>query len=283
MVTSLQKRARRKPCRASTSDVSWCALLARQGLIAMLGVIAMIVIGGPTITFSQPRPEADQAPVPGGVVSLPGALSIYSAHGVSGACGENCSHWLAAEGTVHWDGHKRVIAGLDRFADRKRPIFLNVRGPSNLSVAISIGRIFRERGIDVSVGETIADRCAGLSGPDCVALKRSGVALHASLSSIGTCDLACVLILAGGVRRTLPEDTTVLIQSTQITNRLGLNVSEERREGLHARFREQIKIYFAQMGVDPALADTIDANYESARNTQLSRADVNRFRIVNAR
>ena len=151
------------------------------------------------------------------------------------------------------------------------------------SVAISIGRIFRERGIDVSVGQAIADRCGDLSESDCGALKRSGVALHASLSSIRICDLACVLILAGGVRRTLPEDTTVLIQSTQITNRLGLNVSEESREGLHARFREQIKLYFTQMGVDPALADTIDANYESARNTQLSRADVVRFRIVNAR
>jgi len=273
----------RKQRRASTSDVSLRALLARSSLIAMLGLIAMIVIGGPKVTFSQPRPEGDQAAAPGGVVSLPDALVIYSAHGESGACGENCSHWLAAEGTVHWDGHKRLIAGLDRFADRKRPVFLNVRGQSNLSVAMSIGRIFRERGIDVSVGRTIADRCGGLSESDCGALKRSGVALHASLSSIRTCDLACVLILAGGVRRTLPEDTTVLIQSTQISNRLGLNVSEEHREGLHARFREQIKLYFTQMGVDPALADMIDANYGSARNTQLSRADVVRLRIVNAR
>ena len=277
MVTSIQKRAMRKQRSASTPDVSLCALLAR------LGFIAMIVIGGSKIAFSQPRPEGDQAPAPGGVASLPDALSIYSVHGESGACGENCSHWLAAEGTVHWDGHKRIIAGLDRFADRKRPVFLNVRGQSNLGVAISIGKIFRERGIDVGVGKTIADRCGGLSESDCVALKRSGVALHASLSSVVTCDLACVLILAGGVRRTLPEDTTVLIQSTQILNRLGLNVSEERREGLHARFHEQIKLYFTQMGVDPALADMIDTNYGSARNTQLSRADVVRLRIVNAR
>ena len=282
MVTSIQKQAMRKQRRASTSDVSLRALLARSSLIAMLGLIAMIVIGGPKVTFSQPRPEGNQAPAPGGVASLPDALLIYSAQGASGVCGENCSQWLAAEGTVHWDGHKRVIAGLDRFADRKRPVFLNVRGQSNLSVAISIGRIFRERGIDVSVGETIADRCRGLSESACVALKRSGVALQASLSSVRTCDLACVLILAGGVRRTLPEDTTVLIQSTEIFNRLGLNVSEEHREGLRARFHEQIKVYFTQMGVDPALADMIDANFGSARNTQLSRADVVRLRIVNA-
>ena len=267
----------RKQCRWSTPDVSLCALLAR------LGFIAMIIIGGSEITFGQPRGEGDQAPASGGVVSLPDALSIYSVHGMSGACGENCSHWLAAEGAVHWDGYKRFIAGLDRFADRKRPVFLNVRGRSDLNAAMSIGRLLRERGYDVGVGQTIADQCRGLTALDCVALKRSGVSLPASLSSIGTCDLACVLILAGGVRRTLPEDTSVVIQSTKIANRLGLNVSEEHREGLHAHFRDQIKLYFSQMGVDPTLADTIDANYGTARHTQLSRADVVRLRIVTGR
>ena len=145
---------------------------------------------------------------------------------------------------------------------------------------MSIGRLLRKRRYDVGVGQTVADQCQGLNESDCVALKRSGVALSASLSSIGTCDLACVLILAGGARRTLPEDTKVLIQSTKIASRLGLNISDEQREGLHAHFRDQIKLYFAQMGVDPALADLIEANYATARNTQLSRADVVRLRMV---
>jgi hypothetical protein len=51
----------------------------------------------------------------------------------------------------------------------------------------------------------------------------------------------------------LPEDTTVVIHSGQVFNRLGLNVSDEHRQGIHARFRDQSKIYFAQMGLDPAL------------------------------
>jgi hypothetical protein len=208
---------------------------------------------------------------------------IYPAEGAPGACGENCAHWLAAEGTVHWDGHTRFTAGLDRFADPKRPIFVNVRGRSDLSVAMSIGRLIRERGYDVGVGQTIADQCRGLNDSDCVALKRSGVSLPASLSSVGTCDLACVVILAGGVRRTLPEYTTVVIQSTRIANRFGLNVSDEHREGVHAHFRDQLKLYFTQMGVDPALADAIDANFGTARNTQLPRTDVVRLRIVTGR
>jgi hypothetical protein len=262
---------------ASTADVSLCAVLARLCLLAMLA------IGGSQIALSQTRPGGVPAPVPGGIGSLADAVMIYPAHGASGACGENCSDWLAAEGTVHWDGHKRIIAGLDRFADRKRPVFLNVREQSNLSVATSIGKILRERGIDVGVGRTIADQCRGLRESECVALKRSGVPLQASLLSISACDLTCVLMLAGGVRRTMSEDTTVLIQSTQIASRLGLNVSDEHREGLRVRFREQTKLYLTQMGVDPALADLIDANYGIARNTQLSRADVVRLRIVTER
>ena len=275
MAISIQKRAMRKS--ASTTDASLCALLARSGFIAMLA------IGGSKIALSQTKTGGEARPAVGGVASLPDAALIYPAQGAAGACGENCSHWLAAEGTVHWDGYKRFIAGLDRFADRKRPVFLNVRGHSDLKAAMSIGRLFRERGYDVGVGQTIADQCRSLNDSDCVSLKRSGVSLPASLSSIGTCDLACVLILAGGVRRTLPEDTVVLIQGTQIANRLGLNVSDEHREGLHAHFRDQIKLYFAQMGVEPTLADTIDANYGTARNTQLSRADVVRLRIVTGR
>jgi hypothetical protein len=276
MAISIQKRAMRRHWN-STADGGLCALLARTGLIAMLA------IGGSKIALSQTKLGGVARPAVGGVTSLPDAALIYPAQGASGACGENCSHWLAAEGTVHWDGHTRFIAALDRFADRKGPIFLNVRGQSDLNVAMSIGRLLRERGYDIGVGQTIADQCRGLNEPDCFALKRLGASLPASLLSIGTCDLACVLILVGGVRRTLPEDTTVLIQSTQIASRLGLNVSDEHREGLHSHFREQIKLYFTQMGVDSALADTIDANYGIARNTQLSRADVVRLRIVTGR
>jgi hypothetical protein len=271
MAISFRKRAMRKHWNAWTADAGLGALLARTGLVAMLAV------GGPKIVLSQTKPGGDVRPAVGGVVSLPDAVVIYPAQGV---CGENCSHWLAAEGTVHWDGNTRFTAALDRIADRRRPIFLNLRGQSDLNAAMSVGRLLRGRGYDVSVGQTIADQCRGLNDSDCLALKRSGVPLPASLSSIDTCDVACVLILAGGVRRTLPEDTTVLIQSSRIANRLGLNVSDEHREGVHAHFHEQSKIYFSQMGVDPALADMIDANFGTGRNTRLSRADVVRLRIV---
>src|SRR3954447_14355111 len=162
---------------ASTADVDLYAVLARFGLVAMLA------IGGAQNALGQARPGGAPAPTPA-IGSLADAVMVYPAQSAPGACGEKCSEWLAAEGTVHWDGHKRIIAGLDRFADRKRPVFLNVREQSNLGVATSIGRILRERGIEVGVGETIADQCRTLSASECVALKRSGGPLRATLKSI---------------------------------------------------------------------------------------------------
>jgi hypothetical protein len=253
-------------------DVRMCAFLVRLGLLAIL------IVSGVNVALGQASKDA--RPPVGGVNSLPDALVIYIARGLAGACGQNCSEWIAVEGTVHWDGHKRMIAALDRVTDRKRPVFLGIRGHSNFNVATSIGRIVRERGLEVSVAQTDVDRCSAVSEVDCIALKRKGGPLNASLSSLKTCDNACVLILAGGVRRSVPEPTTVVIGGYQISNRLGLNISDERREGLHARFGEQFKLYLAQMGVDPALGDMIESNYGTPRKTELSRADLLRLRII---
>jgi hypothetical protein len=164
-----------KQSNSSTSNVTLWAFLVR------LGMLAMLVIGGGKIALSQPRPGGDPANPLSGTGSLPDDIFIYPAQGAPRGCGENCSDWLAAEGRVYWDGYKRIIAGLDRFANRKRPVFLNVRGQSDLGVAVSVGRILRDRGIEVGVGQTIVDRCRDLGEPDCLALKRSGVSLHASL------------------------------------------------------------------------------------------------------
>ena len=45
------------------------------------------------------------------------------------------------------------------------------------------------------------------------------------------CDLGCVLMLAGGVHRSLPPGTRVILGGMSIHNRLAPNVSDERRKG----------------------------------------------------
>ena len=96
------------------------------------------------------------------------------------------------------------------------------------------------------------------------------------------CDLACVLMLVGGVHRSLPPGTKMILSGMFIRNRLAPNVSDERREGLTLRFGEQFRMYLRDMGVEPELLDIVDRNSESHRQIELPPAEWIRLRIVTA-
>jgi len=220
-------------------------------------------------------------PAVGGIGSPVDAMIFYVAHGTDGACGPGCSEWIAAEGTVQWDTHKRLIAILDRQAGRKLPVVIHSRGESNLNVAISLGRILRARGLDTTASSTEVEACQGKSEKDCFALKRAGGPLEAKLKAPNApCDLACVLTLAGGVHRSLPPGTRVVLSGMSIHNRLAPNVSDERRQGLTVRFGELYRIYLRDMGVDTELLDIVDRNSESRRQTELPASEWLRLHIV---
>lgn len=218
-----------------------------------------------------------------GPKSMPDALLVYVARGVPGACGEKCEEWLAVEGTVDWEGPRRVIAALDRLGARKLPVVLNFRGRSGFTPAMSIGKILRERGFDATVGQTLVEECPDPLAAECMALKRSGKPLQASLVPSPDCNIPCVLGLAGGVRRTLPDATAVVIGGTFMPNRIGLEAVTPFREGRQARSRDLIKVHVTQMGVDPRVADMIEEQSGAARATELSREEIVRLRIVTAR
>jgi hypothetical protein len=225
--------------------------------------------------------EAARPPV-GGVGSLPDAMIFYVAHGEIGACGPGCSDWIAAEGAVYWDTHKRLLAILDRIAGRKLPLVIDSRGEGNLNVAVSLGRILREHGMAATAGPTRVLACASEAAAACFAQKRAGGPLEARVDfSKAVCDFTCILILAGGVERSLAGGTRVLLSSVHIGNRLGLNVSSERREGLTTRFGEQFRNYLLHMGVDPHVMDTVEDIPERAKPVMLPPAEWSRLHIVN--
>lgn len=227
--------------------------------------------------------QTAQRPPVGGFGSPPDAMIFYVAHGAPGACGQGCSDWIAAEGTVEWDTHKRLIAILDRQAGHKLPIVIHAWGESNLNVATSLGRILRDRGIDTTAGLTEVEACNGKPEADCFALKRPGGPLDAKVNpSESRCELACLLILAGGVHRSLPAGTRLILSGMAIRNRLAPNVSDEQREGLTARFGEQFRKYLRDMGVEPELLDIIDRNSETRRQTELPPSEWSRLGIVTA-
>jgi hypothetical protein len=238
------------------------------------GLISLVAAG-----FAQA--QTPQRPPIGGFGSPPDAMIFYVARGAAGACGQGCSEWIAAEGTVQWDTHKRLLAILDRQAGRKLPVVIHSWGESNLNVATSLGRILRDRGIDTTEGTTEVEACNGKPEPECFALKRPGGPLDARMNiSEARCDLACVLMLAGGVHRSLPPGTRMILSGMFIHNRLAPNVSEERREGLTVLFGEQFRMYLRDMGIETELLDIVDRNSESHRQTELPPSEWKRLRIV---
>jgi hypothetical protein len=236
------------------------------------------------VSCFQPARSQDSARPPiGGVSSPASAMIFYLAHGPLGACGPNCSEWIAAEGSVQWDTYKRLLALLDRLGDRKPVVVFKVWGGGDLKVATGIGRIIRERGLDVSAGSTVVSQCASRTEAECFALKRSGGPLGARVDSSSVeCDIACVLMFAGGVNRTLPADGKVVINPTHVRNRVAPNVAAEHREGLKTYFSRQFRLYLTQMGVRPELVDIIDRNSEAERATFLSRDECLRLGLVTA-
>src|SRR6266478_6724834 len=243
----------------------------------VFGGLISLIASGFAAAQTTPRPPI------GGFGSPPDAMIFYLAHGAAGACRQGCSEWIAAEGTVQWDTHKRLIAILDRQAGRKLPVVIHSWGESNLNVATSLGRILRDRGIDTTVGSTEAEACNGKPEAECFALKRPGGPLDAKLSlSDARCDLACVLMLVGGVQRSLPPGTKMILSGMFIRNRLAPNVSDERREGLTVRFGELFRLYLRDMGVETELLDIVDRNSESHRQIELPPAEWIRLRIVTA-
>jgi len=247
---------------------------ARRALF--FGVLVAVIITA-TTAFGQTTAR----PPVGGFGSPTDAMIFYVAHGAADACGPGCSDWIAAEGTVQWDTHKRLIAILDRQAGHKIPIVIQTWGMSALNVATSLGRILRGRGIDATAGHTEVNGCKDRSDADCFALKRPGGPLDARLDqSAPRCDTACVLMLAGAVHRSLPPATQMMLAGMTISNRRAPNVSDEHREGMTTYFDAQFRIYLREMGVDPALLDIVDRNSASHQMTELPSSEWSRLGIV---
>jgi hypothetical protein len=232
-------------------------------------------------TVGAAQGQTTTRPPVGGFGSPGDAMIFYVAHGAEGACGSGCSDWIAAEGTVQWDTFKRLIAILDRQGGRKLPLVIHSWGESNLNVAVGLGRILHERGFDTTAGVTEAAACNDKSDADCFALKRPGGPLEATLNtSKAPCDIACVLILAGGIHRSLPADTRMILTGMAIRNRVAPNVSDEHRESLTMIFGEQFRLYLREMGVDTELLDIVDHNSAERRATEVPPSDWTRLHIV---
>ena len=72
----------------------------------------------------------------------------------------------------------------------------------------------------------------------------------------------------------------MILTGMVIRNRLAPNVSDERREGLTARFDELFRIYLRDMGVETELLDIVDRQGESRRGVEMPASEWTRLYIV---
>lgn len=223
---------------------------------------------------TSPRPPIGDFGAP------PGAMIFYVAHGAENSCGPGCSDWIAAEGGLQWDTARRLIAILDRHPARKLPLVIHSFGPSNLMAAVGMGRILHDRGLDAMVGATEVGTCADKPDADCFALKRPGGPLEAGLSTVRTCDTACVLILAGGIHRIIAPGTRVVLSGREVRSLRAPNISDERRTALTIAHDQEFRAYLREMGVETEVMDIVDQDSGLKRSTLVPESDWTRLHLI---
>src|SRR5438105_4972132 len=106
-----------------------------------------ILFGGLMLLTASAASAQAPRPAVGGIGSPPDAMIFYVAHGAADACGPGCSDWIAAEGTVQWDSHKRLFNILDRNAGRKLPVIYHDLGVTYRNVVLTHSHVQRTSGM----------------------------------------------------------------------------------------------------------------------------------------
>ncbi|MGY4479715.1 hypothetical protein [Bradyrhizobium sp. USDA 3364] len=89
-----------------------------------------------------------------------------------------------------------------------------------------------------------------------------------------------MLMLAGGVQRSLPPgNRVVLTASMEIYNRLAPNVSTEHRDSLTSIFTDQFRRYLGEMGIDHELLD-VTVNKAGGRYVEIPASEWGRLHLV---
>lgn len=145
-------------------------------------------------------------------------------------CEPNCPEFLWARGAIEAGTPAAFKKILKRIGNKRLPIVLSSPGGS-VDAAYKLGRMIRERKLDVGVGSAYLTACPAAQ-PHCEAQQRKTGVYSGVIVDYGVyCNSACPLVLAGGVRRLAGPTTYVGVH--QITTTYS-------RETI--RYREKYKI-----------------------------------------
>lgn len=123
--------------------------------------------------------------------------------------------------------------------------------------AMTLGRLIRRAGLDVAVGRTWFVGCRP-EEKDCKVNDGKGSDFLGGALSGGYCASECVLMLAGGVRRLVPDQAILRVRLKDPK----MNKAAERR----------LTAYLKEMGIGPALLEALKAGPESNPDVAALRA-----------
>lgn len=130
-------------------------------------------------------------------------------------CGADCPQWISAEGTIVGDSPEKLARLLDLYRYRVRPLMINSNG-GDIFAAVAIGRLLRERKLDVAVARTDFERCdEGQPGCGATEIRKGMIAIDG-----GECRAACTLVLAAGNRRLVDALATVGVRKLALTPKI---------------------------------------------------------------
>jgi hypothetical protein len=182
--------------------------------------------------------------------SSPTAMMFYLAEGTDG------SRWIAAEGSMENDSGARLLDFLARIPDRNvRRLALDLPQTNNVAPALVLGRIFRQREIEVVVGRTIPAACADLApgDPACLRAKQQGVPVRSTLLTQDQyCFTECLWAVLGARRRVIDASTIVSASGFHIRDHPDIRPQDNER---HQAFVRRLRAYVLEMGFPPEMAD----------------------------
>lgn len=241
-------------------------------------------------------------------------MQVVVVRSTENGCEPLCTEWISAQGEITGKTDDAFRAMFKKLGKRRLPVVITSPG-GDVDAAIAIGRMIRERRIDVVVGRTEFRGCHPRDKKCTFNEGRGADYFGTATTSWAFCNSACPLVLAGGQHRIARESARIGVHQvtrTEIETRTTYKteyriVNGKRKESRKAinrkviasrtipemgsRIEKQLRSYLKSMGVDPQLVDRMkqtkasDISYlsmEERASTKLTDGTTPIFVILNS-
>jgi hypothetical protein len=234
-------------------------------ILTAFTVLATALIADPASAASKDKASRQKTPPP------EPAMKVYVVTSAQDGCEPDCPQWIAAQGQIVDGSLARFKKALRQIGKKSVPVLIHSGGGLS-EQAMAIGRLIRNRGLDVAVAKTAFTPCAP---EDAACRKKAGKTPLRGLpdQSLAICASSCGFILAAGKRRFVRAPAFVgvhrgqmILQKIRYTYRmmpyrdrdgsirykkriLSQKVISQKRTDTSDRFLDRYDDYFAEMGI----------------------------------